>query len=531
MSDIHAVLKQYWGYDQFRPFQEEAIRTVLNGLDTLVLLPTGGGKSICFQVPVMAMNGVCIVVTPLIALMKDQVEQLKKRGISAAAIHSGMNRHEIDITLDNCIHGTTKFLYVSPERLRTDIMIERTKRMTICLLAVDEAHCISSWGYDFRPSYLLISDYRDLLPGVPVIALTATATEEVRADILDKLKMKSARVFKQSFARANLSYSAFMEENKERKLIQILKNVPGTAIVYVRTRKRTKELADSLSRQGIPAQSYHAGLPFRDRTERQMAWIKNQVRVIVATNAFGMGIDKPDVRAVIHFDLPESLEAYYQEAGRAGRDEKKAYAVALFNKIDLEELAESVERKYPSAEIVKRVYQALANYYKIPVGGAEFESFSFDIQDFAGIFGLPVSETHYALKLLEEEGFIQLSENFNDTSKIHFIVDNRQLYDFQIRYGEFDSFIKMLLRLYGGELFTEYVRISESEIAQIYFAPLQEINKKLVFLKERDVIDYEPKRDKPQLTFLTPRYDASLLPLNVYEIEKRRKQTGRKQER
>lgn len=333
MSDIHAVLKQYWGYDQFRPFQEEAIRTVLNGLDTLVLLPTGGGKSICFQVPVMAMNGVCIVVTPLIALMKDQVEQLKKRGISAAAIHSGMNRHEIDITLDNCIHGTTKFLYVSPERLRTDIMIERTKRMTICLLAVDEAHCISSWGYDFRPSYLLISDYRDLLPGVPVIALTATATEEVRADILDKLKMKSARVFKQSFARANLSYSAFMEENKERKLIQILKNVPGTAIVYVRTRKRTKELADSLSRQGIPAQSYHAGLPFRDRTERQMAWIKNQVRVIVATNAFGMGIDKPDVRAVIHFDLPESLEAYYQEAGRAGRDEKRLMRLHFLTKL------------------------------------------------------------------------------------------------------------------------------------------------------------------------------------------------------
>ena len=528
MSNLHAILKQYWGYDIFRPFQEEAIKTVLNGMDTLVLLPTGGGKSVCFQVPVMIMDGVCIVVTPLIALMKDQVEQLKKRGISAAAIHSGMNRHEIDITLDNCIHGTTKFLYVSPERLRTEIMIERTKQMKICLLAVDEAHCISAWGYDFRPSYLLISDFRDLLPGVPVMALTATATEEVRADILDKLKMKSARVFKQSFARANLSYSAFMEENKERKLIQILKNVPGTAIVYVRTRKRTKELADSLNRQGISSQSYHAGLPFKDRTERQMAWIKSKVRVIVATNAFGMGIDKPDVRVVIHFDLPESLEAYYQEAGRAGRDEKKAYAVALFNKIDLEELAESVERKYPSVEIIKRVYQALANYYKIPVGGAELEGFSFDIQDFTGIFGLPVSETHYALKLLEEEGFMQLSENFNDPSKIHFLVDNRQLYDFQIRYGDFDSFIKLLLRLYGGELFTEYVRISESEIAQIYFAPEPEIIKKLQFLKERNVLDYEPRKDKPQLTFLTPRYDAALLPLNVYEIEKKKEMDRQK---
>ncbi|MCE7044267.1 ATP-dependent DNA helicase RecQ [Dyadobacter sp. CY312] len=522
MSDLHAVLKQYWGYDHFRPFQEDAIRCVLGGIDTLVLLPTGGGKSICFQVPVMAMEGVCIVVTPLIALMKDQVEQLKRRHIPAAAIHSGMNKHEIDITLDNCIHGITKFLYVSPERLRTDIMIQRAKQMKICLLAVDEAHCISAWGYDFRPSYLLISDFRDILPGVPVMALTATATEEVRADILDKLKMKSARVFKQSFARANLSYSAFLEENKERKLVQILKNVPGTAIVYVRTRKRTKDIADSLGRNGIKALSYHAGLPFKDRSDRQMGWIKNQTRVVVATNAFGMGIDKPDVRSVIHFDLPENLEAYYQEAGRAGRDEKKAYAVALFNKIDLEELAESVERKYPSFEIIRGVYQALANYYKIPVGGAEFASFSFDIQDFTGIFGLPASETHYALKLLEEEGFIQLSESFNEPSKLHFIVDNRQLYDFQIRYKELDSFIKVLLRLYGGELFTEYVRISESELAQIYFAPQQEVVKKLLFMKERDILEYEPRRDKPQLTFLTPRYDAALLPLNVVEIEKKK---------
>lgn len=528
MSDLHSVLKQYWGYDHFRPFQEEAIRSVMNGIDTLVLLPTGGGKSVCFQVPVMAMEGVCIVVTPLIALMKDQVEQLKKRHIPAAAIHSGMNRHEIDITLDNCIHGITKFLYVSPERLRTDIMIARAKQMNICLLAVDEAHCISAWGYDFRPSYLLISDFRELLPGVPVMALTATATQEVRADILDKLKMKSVRVFTQSFARANLSYSAFAEENKERKLIRILKNVPGTAIVYVRTRKRTKDLADSLNRQGIAAQSYHAGLPFKDRNDRQMAWIKNQVRVVVATNAFGMGIDKPDVRAVIHFDLPENLEAYYQEAGRAGRDEKKAYAVALFNKIDLEELEDSVERKYPPVELIKRVYQALANYYKIPVGGGEFSGFSFDIQDFAGIFGLPVSETHYALKLLEEEGFIQLSENFNDPAKLHFLVDNRQLYDFQIRYQEMDSFIKLLLRIYGGELFTEYVRISESELAQIYFAPVAEVIKKLTFLQERDILVYEPRRDKPQLTFMTPRYDAALLPLNIFEIEKKKQRDRHK---
>ncbi|GGC14503.1 RecQ family ATP-dependent DNA helicase [Dyadobacter sediminis] len=522
MTDLHSVLNQYWGYDSFRPFQEEAIRTVLNGMDTLVLLPTGGGKSVCFQVPVMVSDGICIVVTPLIALMKDQVEQLKKRGIPAASIHSGMSKNEIDFTLDNCIHGNTKFLYVSPERLRTEIMIERVKKMKICLLAVDEAHCISAWGYDFRPSYLLIADFRKLISGVPVMALTATATEEVRADILNKLQMRHARVFKQSFARANLSYSAFLEESKERKLFQILKNVAGSAIVYVKTRKQTKELADWLNRQGISAYGYHAGLPLRERSDRQSAWIKNRVRTVVATNAFGMGIDKPDVRAVIHFDLPDNLEAYYQEAGRAGRDEKKAYAVALFNKIDLEELSAGINRKYPSAEILKRVYQALANYYKIPTGGGEFAGFSFDIQEFTGTFGLPVNETHYALKLLEEEGFIQLSENFNDLSKIHFLIDNRQLYDFQIRYQELDSFIKTMLRLYGGELFTEYVRISESELAQIYFAPETEIIRKLKFLQERDIIDYEPRRDKPQLTFLTPRYEAALLPLNVFEIEKKR---------
>ncbi|MCE7068649.1 ATP-dependent DNA helicase RecQ [Dyadobacter sp. CY326] len=522
MTDLHAVLKQYWGYDNFRPFQEDAIKAVLNGIDTLVLLPTGGGKSVCFQVPVMAMEGVCIVVTPLIALMKDQVEQLKRRGISAAAIHSGMGKNEIDITLDNCIHGHTKFLYVSPERLRTDIMIARAKQMNVCLLAIDEAHCISAWGYDFRPAYLLIADFRKLIPGVPSMALTATATEEVRADILDKLEMRNARVFKQSFARANLSYSAFSEENKERKLLQILKNVSGSAIVYVRTRKRTKELADWLSRQGISAQSYHAGLPFRERGDRQSSWIKNQTRVVVATNAFGMGIDKPDVRAVIHFDLPDNLEAYYQEAGRAGRDEAKAYAVALFTKLDLEELTENVERKYPPVEVLKRVYQSLANYYKIATGGGEFSAFDFDIQQFTGTFGLAVNETHYALKLLEEEGFLQLSESFNDASKIHFLVDNRQLYDFQIRYQELDSFIKVILRMYGGELFTEYVRISESEIGQIFFAPEPEVIKKLNFLKERDIIDYEPRKNKPQLTFLTPRYEAALLPLNVFEIEKKK---------
>lgn len=528
MNSPEQILKQYWNYDSFRPIQKEAILSVINGNDTLLLLPTGGGKSICFQVPVLMLEGVCIVVTPLIALMKDQVEQLKRRHIPAAAIHSGMNKHEIDIALDNCIHGSTRFLYVSPERLRTDLMKERAKQMKICLLAIDEAHCISAWGYDFRPSYLQIAEFRALLPEVPVMALTATATEEVRADIIDKLQMKTVRVYKQSFARDNLSYSAFVEENKAQKLLQILKRVPGTSIVYVKTRKRTKEIADWLNKQGISAENYHGGLSHKERNDRQSAWIGNKVRVVVATNAFGMGIDKPDVRSVVHFDLPENLEAYYQEAGRAGRDGHKAYAVALFVPLDLEELLDAVERKYPPFELLKRVYQALANYYKVPVGSGELSIHDFDLQHFCGTFGLPVSETHYSLKLLEEEGFLQLSESFFEPSKLMFLVDNRQLYDFQIRYPGLDSFIKVILRLYGGESFSEYVRINETEVGQHFYAPVQEVLNKLRFLQERDIIDYEPKRDKPQLTFLTPRFDAPTLPLQVVEIKKKRARDRKK---
>ncbi|TDB69012.1 RecQ family ATP-dependent DNA helicase [Arundinibacter roseus] len=528
MKDLLLILKQYWGYDAFRPVQEEAVRSVLDGHDTLVLLPTGGGKSLCFQVPTLAMDGVCIVVTPLIALMKDQVEQLKRRHIPAAAIHAGMNRREIDIVLDNCIHGNLRFLYVSPERLRTDIMIARVQRMNVVLLAIDEAHCISAWGYDFRPAYLLISEFRTLLPGVPVMALTASATPDVEADILEKLLMKQPRIFRQSFARKNLSYSAFQEDNKERKLMQVLTNVPGTSIVYVRTRKRTQQIAEWLGRQGIKADFYHAGLPFRDRTDRQIAWQRGQLRVIVATNAFGMGIDKPDVRSVVHLDLPDSLEAYYQEAGRAGRDGQKAYAVALYNDKDLDDLQQAVERKYPTIDLCRRVYQALANYFKIPLGGGEFISYSFDMHEFTGTFGLPVSETHFALKLLQEEGFIQLSEAFNDSSKLHFLVDNRQLYDFQIRYPDYDSFLKLILRMYGGELFSEYVRISEGEIARAFYVPIPEVMTRLQFLQERTIIDYEKQRNTPQLTYLTPRFDAELLPLNTYEIEKRKERDFRK---
>lgn len=518
---IHDILKKYWHYDSFRPLQEDIIQSVLSGRDTLALLPTGGGKSLCFQVPAMAQEGVCIVVTPLIALMKDQVEQLRRRGIMAAAIHSGMNWHEIDITLDNCIHGTTKFLYVSPERLRTAIFVERVKLMTVCLLAIDEAHCISQWGYDFRPSYLLIADFRKLLPTTPTIALTASATGPVKEDICQKLEMSDPLIFQATFARPNLSYSAFFEENKEGRLQKILQNVPGSAIVYVRNRRRTQELAQWLSRQGIRAEYYHAGLPNKQRADKQEAWIHNRVRVMVATNAFGMGIDKPDVRVVVHIDLPDSLEAYYQEAGRAGRDGKKAYAVALYAQKDILELQRNVNQKYPPIETIRRVYQALANYYKVPVGGGEFERFDFDLQEFTGTFGLPLSETHYTLKLLEEEGFVQLTEAYNSASKIHIVVDNRTLYDLQLKNPQFDSFLKLLLRMYGGELFTQFVPISEAAIGQKHYTMEADVVKILQNLHDLGTLVYDKQRTKPQLIFLTPRFDANMLPINQLEIEQK----------
>ncbi|MCP1385123.1 RecQ family ATP-dependent DNA helicase [Runella salmonicolor] len=518
---IHEILKQYWGYNQFRPLQEEIIQSVLAKRDTLALLPTGGGKSLCFQIPALAMEGVCIVVTPLIALMKDQVEQLRRRHIMAAAIYSGMNWHEIDIVLDNCIHGTTKFLYVSPERLRADIFLARAKMMKINLLAIDEAHCISQWGYDFRPSYLQIADFHALIPGVPIIALTASATEPVKLDICEKLQMREPAVFQATFARSNLSYSAFFEENKDARLVRILQNVPGSAIIYVRNRRRTKEVADWLNRQGIRAEFYHAGIPTNQRGEIQEAWIRNRVRVMVATNAFGMGIDKPDVRVVIHIDLPDNLEAYYQEAGRAGRDGLKAYAVALYSPKDLNELVRNVEQKYPPIELVRRVYQALANFYRVPVGGGELEYFDFDLQAFTGTFGLPASETHYVIKLLEEEGFLQLSDAYNSSSKIHIVVDNRALYDLQLKYPQYDSFIKLLLRMYGGEIFTQFVNISETIIAQKHYIMEPDVVKMLQSLHDLGVLVYEKQRDKPQLSFLTPRYDADMLPINALAIQEK----------
>ncbi len=523
MQASKEILLKYWQYDSFRPLQEDIINSVLSGNDTLAILPTGGGKSICFQIPALQMDGVCIVITPLIALMKDQVEQLKRRGIKAAAIYSGMHRTEIDYTLDNFVYGDYKFLYVSPERLLTEIMQERTKRMKVCLLAIDEAHCISQWGYDFRPPYLKIPEFRKFAPDAPMIALTATATKDVKEDIQQKLGLKNTRLFQQSFARPNISYSAFCEESKERKLYDILTKVPGSAIVYVRSRKRTKEIADWLNRNKISADFYHAGLTMTDRFKKQEAWIKNQTRVIVATNAFGMGIDKPDVRVVVHLDLPENLEAYYQESGRAGRDGLKAYAIVLYFKSDLTDIYKQIDQKYPPIENLKKVYQSLANYFKLAFGGENFESYDFDFQDFISTFGLIANDTHNALKKLEDEGLIQLSDSYFSPSKLVFKVDNHALYNFQIKNPNYDKFTKILLRMYGGQLFTDFTTISETAIAKNFFASNTEIEKMLAYLQETGIATYQKQKNKPQLTFLTARQDANYLSINRVEFELRKK--------
>jgi len=497
--------------------------SVLDGHDTLALLPTGGGKSVCFQVPALAREGICLVITPLIALMKDQVGQLRNRGIQAVAIHAGMNRSEIDILLNNCIYGAVKFLYLSPERIQTELFIARVKQMNVNLIAVDEAHCISQWGYDFRPPYLKIADLRELKPSVPIIALTATATPEVRDDVMEKLFFRKPRgLFLKSFARTNLSFVVRKSENKERKLLEILQKVKGSAIVYVRSRKTTQEVAATLVKRGISASYYHAGLNFEERSRRQEEWIQNHSRVMVATNAFGMGIDKPDVRTVVHLDLPENIEAYYQEAGRAGRDGLKSYAAILYQQADIVNLQFKTEQAHPSPEFLRKIYQALANYFQLALGSSEGESYDFDLHDFAERFHFQSHEIYVALKKLEEEGLIQFNESFYSPSQVYLLKDKPGLYQFQIANARFDPFVKMILRLYGGELFSGYVKISEQQLAKGLKLPYDETVLLLKHLHELRVLDYQPTKDKPQLTFVLPRQDADRLPLNIKRLEERK---------
>ncbi|WP_420583335.1 RecQ family ATP-dependent DNA helicase [Reichenbachiella sp.] len=521
MSEAKNILKKNWGYDTFRPLQEEIIESVLEGKNTLALLPTGGGKSICFQVPGLMLEGVCLVISPLIALMIDQVQQLKNRGIAAAAVTSGMPKREIDILLDNCVFGKVKFLYVSPERLKSDLFIGRLKKMNVGLLAIDEAHCISQWGYDFRPSYVEIASIYDCLSHTKKIALTATATSDVANDICEKLEFNEPAVFQKSFARANLSYSAFELENKGPKLIDILNNVKGSAIVYVKSRLETQNVAKYLYQHGISSDFYHAGLDPATRNKKQEEWINNVRRVMVATNAFGMGIDKPDVRVVVHLDLPDSLEAYYQEAGRAGRDERSAFAVLLYNPSDLFRLSESEKHRNPKLDYVQRVYQAIANYFKLATGSSQWQSYDFDLKQFASTYQLNPREAHFCIQKLEEMGLIMVSESLNKSSTVKFALDASEVYKFTISNGGYQSVIKSMLRLYGGGLYTDFMNVSEFELAKLAKLSKSEVIKKLQLLEKQGVIIYDPMKTLPQLTYLTPRLEVSALKKYYNEVAPR----------
>ncbi len=525
-----ALLRQHWGHQQFRPGQADIIAAVLAGHDALALLPTGGGKSICFQVPALARPGICLVVSPLIALMRDQVENLRQRGIKAEAVYAGMSHQEIDQTLDNCVYSKEiKFLYVSPERLLTDLFRARLARMNVGLLAVDEAHCLSQWGYDFRPPYLRIAELRALLPAtVPCIALTATATGQVRQDIVEKLHFRPGYgIFTQSFARPKLSYSVLHTEDKLRRLLEVLRGVgPGkTGIVYARTRRQAEDTAAWLVQQQLPAAAYHAGLPAEQRTRTQQAWLTDKTRIIVATNAFGMGIDKPDVRAVVHLEAPATLEAYYQEAGRAGRDGLYAFAVLLSGPADADGLRRQAQLAHPPVDVVRRVYQALANYSRTAVGGGELVAFDFDLGLFAETYRLRAVEVHHALKVLEQQGFVQLTEAVNQPARVQLISNQQDLYQFQVANAQHDLLIKALLRLYGGELFVTFQAISESALGRHLRQSTTDVVRQLRYLHSAGVLHYQPRRELPQAMFTTPRYDAPQLPLDERRLKTARQLT------
>jgi len=505
-----SILQQYWRYNAFRPQQEAVINTVLDGKDALAIMPTGGGKSICYQVPAMLLDGVCVVISPLIALMKDQVDNLQKRGIAAAALHSGLTYFDIDTILRAAVEGDYKFLYVSPERLQTETFLAFAADMSVSLIAVDEAHCISQWGYDFRPSYLHIANLREVLPHVPVLALTASATAVVEADIMEKLVFEEFKVVRQSFERANLSFSVFKVDSKVNKLVEIINKVQGSSIVYCRNRKTTKQVAELLTLQGIQASFYHAGLAQEERTARQEAWVRNEVRVIACTNAFGMGIDKPDVRTVVHYDVPDCLENYYQEAGRAGRDGKKAYAVLLYHAEDADWLEALPDVRFPSVYSIRKVYQALADYLQLPVGIGEGNYYDFDISEFTRNFKLDVHLAINSLKALEQEGHLTFNENIFLPAKAGFIAPRAALQPFEQSHPALEPVMKCLLRTYEG-IYDNTVSINEKLIAKLTRKSLQQVGDDLRQLKALGIIDYIPQKETPQIHFILNRAPADFL--------------------
>ncbi|HLF46177.1 MAG TPA: ATP-dependent DNA helicase RecQ, partial [Chitinophagaceae bacterium] len=541
MTDIHNILNQFWGFNSFRPLQQEVIESILAKKDTLALMPTGGGKSLCYQVPALVTDGLCLVISPLIALMKDQVENLRKKNITAFAIYSGMSRKEVVNTLQVVVDSNCKFLYVSPERLETSLFKEYLPGMHVTLIAVDEAHCISQWGYDFRPPYLRIALLREELPGVPVLALTASATAEVQNDICEKLtspltplhiqregqttnienSIANWKIYRQSFERANLSYSVFHIDSKINKITEILTKVPGSSIVYCKSRKRTKEIAELLQLQHISSDYYHAGLSQDDRNRKQEAWIRNKTRVIVCTNAFGMGIDKPDVRSVIHADVPDCLENYYQEAGRAGRDGKTSFAVLLFDEEDISDLEGMAETRYPSLYDIRKVYQSLANYLQIPAGSGSGNFYDFDLNDFIKKFKLNIHTAVYGLKTLAQDGWLSYNEQVFLPAQVRFTTNRRDLEDFEKTLPHLDSAIKSLLRAYEG-IFDFPCSVSELLLVTLMKKPVEEVKSDLQQLHQLGIIEYRPQKDSAQILLLQNRIQADDLSIDMTSFLKRK---------
>ena len=517
------ILKQYWGYDNFRGIQEDIINSIGEGKDTLGLMPTGGGKSITFQVPALAKEGLCIVITPLIALMKDQVQNLKKRGIKALAIYSGMSRQEIITTLENCIFGNFKFLYISPERLDTEIFRIKLQKMKVSMITVDESHCISQWGYDFRPAYLKIAEIRDLLPGVPVLALTATATPAVVKDIQTRLSFREENVFSMSFERKNLAYIVRQTENKTGELLHILRRIPGSAIVYVRNRRRTKEITELLHNESITADFYHAGLDDATKDVRQHRWQTGESRVMVSTNAFGMGIDKPDVRVVVHLDLPDSIEAYFQEAGRAGRDGQKAYAVILYAKSDKTTLHKRIPDTFPEKEYIKEVYEHLQYYYQMAMGDGQDCVREFNIEDFCRKFKYFPVPVDSALKILTQAGYLEYTDEQDNASRLLFTIRRDELYKLREMGENMDKLIQTVLRSYTG-VFTDYAFINEDSLAIRTGLTRRQVYDLLIQLAKQRIVSYIPHKKTPYIIYTRERVEMRHLqiPPIVYEERKER---------